>query len=342
VIVEESSMKQCIQHLFEGKDLSLEQSRAAMMQIMSGQATDAQIAAFLTALRMKGETVQEITGCALAMRKVATCIDAGGADAIDTCGTGGDTSGTFNVSTAAGIVAAAAGVPVAKHGNRSVSSSSGSADVLQQLGVNIEAPKEVVEKCLRDVGIGFLFAPMLHKAMKYAIGPRRELGVRTVFNMLGPLTNPAGVRRQVMGVYGGDIVEKIAGVLRELGSKRAMVIHSQDGLDELSVCDVTNVAELKDGEIEVKKIAPEDVGLVRHSLAKLRVRGVDESAAIIMGVLNGEEGAGRDMVSINAGAAIYVGGKADTLRDGVELACEAIDTGRARATLEKLVEVSNM
>jgi anthranilate phosphoribosyltransferase len=214
--------------------------------------------------------------------------------------------------------------------------------VLQQLGVNIEAPKEVVEKCLRDVGIGFLFAPMLHKAMKYAIGPRRELGVRTVFNMLGPLTNPAGVRRQVMGVYGGDIVEKIAGVLRELGSKRAMVIHSQDGLDELSVCDVTNVAELKDGEIEVKKIAPEDVGLVRHSLAKLRVRGVDESAAIIMGVLNGEEGAGRDMVSINAGAAIYVGGKADTLRDGVELACEAIDTGRARATLEKLVEVSNM
>jgi anthranilate phosphoribosyltransferase len=183
---------------------------------------------------------------------------------------------------------------------------------------------------------------MLHKAMKYAIGPRRELGVRTVFNMLGPLTNPAGVRRQVMGVYGGDIVEKIAGVLRELGSKRAMVIHSQDGLDELSVCDVTNVAELKDGEIEVKKIAPEDVGLVRHSLAKLRVRGVDESAAIIMGVLNGEEGAGRDMVSINAGAAIYVGGKADTLRDGVELACEAIDTGRARATLEKLVEVSNM
>lgn len=340
--MEESSMKQCIQHLFEGKDLSLEQSRAAMMQIMSGQATDAQIAAFLTALRMKGETVQEITGCALAMRKVATCIDAGGADAIDTCGTGGDTSGTFNVSTAAGIVAAAAGVPVAKHGNRSVSSSSGSADVLQQLGVNIEAPKEVVEKCLRDVGIGFLFAPMLHKAMKYAIGPRRELGVRTVFNMLGPLTNPAGVRRQVMGVYGGDIVEKIAGVLRELGSKRAMVIHSQDGLDELSVCDVTNVAELKDGEIEVKKIAPEDVGLVRHSLAKLRVRGVDESAAIIMGVLNGEEGAGRDMVSINAGAAIYVGGKADTLRDGVELACEAIDTGRARATLEKLVEVSNM
>jgi len=334
-------LKQYIGRLLEREDLSEEDCRRAMGLIMSGEASEAQIAGFLVALRMKGETVEEITGCARAMRAAATPVSVGGRDAIDTCGTGGDTKGTFNVSTAAAIVAAAAGVPVAKHGNRSVSSGSGSADALQALGVNIQAPVQVVEECLRRLNIGFLFAPLLHPAMKYAIGPRRELGARTVFNILGPLTNPAGVKRQVLGLYNGELIETIAGVLRNLGSQKALVLHSDDGLDELSVCAGTCVAELTDGRISTWRLEPEDVGVRRARLEDLLVDGPQESAAVVQGVLNGARGPARDIVLLNAGAAIYVGGRASSLEEGMALAADALDAGRARETLEALAELTH-
>jgi anthranilate phosphoribosyltransferase len=334
-------IKSYIARLLDREDLSAADCEEAMSLIMSGDATNAQIAGFLVALRMKGETVEEITGCARAMREAATPIHVDQPDAIDTCGTGGDTKGTFNVSTAAAIVTAAAGVPVAKHGNRSVSSSSGSADVLQELGVNIEAPRPVVEDCIRKADIGFLFAPLLHKAMKYAIGPRRELGARTVFNILGPLTNPAGVRRQLVGIYSRDLVEKIAGVLRNLGALKAMVVHSEDGLDELSVCAPTTVAELDEDQIEIRRIEPEQLGLERGRVEDLLVDTPEESASVIHGILAGRQGPQRDMVVLNAGAAIYVGGTTESLTEGVDLAADVIDAGRARKTLQQLIELSN-
>ena len=334
-------LKPYIARLLERTDLSERESEDAMSLIVSGQATDAQIAGFLVALRMKGETVAEITGCARAMRAAVTQVSAGSADAVDTCGTGGDTSGTFNVSTAAALVAAGAGVPIAKHGNRSVSSASGSADVLQTLGVNIEAPCEVVEECIRRAGIGFLFAPMLHPAMKHAIGPRRQLGVRTVFNVLGPLTNPAGVRRQLLGIYSHELVPIIAGVLRNLGAEKAMVVHSADGLDEISVCDETLVAELDAGEIRTWRLRPEEVSIERAKVGELLVHSPDESAAVIRSVLAGHQGPQRNMVILNAGAAIYVGGRAGSLREGIELAADSIDSGRAAQALSALIELTN-
>ncbi|MFP4026699.1 MAG: anthranilate phosphoribosyltransferase [Candidatus Brocadiia bacterium] len=329
-----------IARLLEREDLPEKESENAMSLIMSGQATEAQIAGFLVALRMKGETIPEITGCARAMRDAALTIEPGVENTIDTCGTGGDTRGTFNISTAAAIVSAAADVPVAKHGNRSVSSSSGSADVLQTLGVNIEAPPAVVEECIRSVGIGFLFAPLLHKAMKYAIGPRRELAARTVFNLLGPLTNPAGVKRQLLGLYSGNLVEKIAGVLKSLGSEKALVVHSEDGLDELSVCGESKVAELNDGQIETYRISPEKLGLPRGELSDLEVESPEESAEVIRAVLSGRQGPQRDVVVLNAGAAIYIGGKSGALEEGIETAANAIDSGQAEQTLQELVKVS--
>jgi anthranilate phosphoribosyltransferase len=326
--------------LVEGQDLSAEEARDAMAAIMSGQATDAQIGGFLIALRMKGETVDEITGCAQAMRGAATPIDAGGLDVVDTCGTGGTRKGTLNVSTAAAFLVAGAGVPVAKHGNRAASASWGSADVLEALGVNIEAEPAVVARCIREAGLGFLFAPALHKAMKYAIGPRRQLAVQTVFNILGPLTNPAGARRQLLGVFAERLVEPIARVLSNLGAVRAMVVHSRDGMDEISVCDETLVAEVEDGAVTMRTIRPEDVGLPRAERSALLVDGVQESAEAIRAVLDGRPGPGRDMVLLNAGAAIRIGGKAGSVADGVQLAAETVDSGRAREALEKLVEVS--
>lgn len=334
-------MKSYIAALVKGQDLSEEQSHEAMSAIMSGQATSAQIAGFLMALRLKGETVAEITGFATAMREMAHGVDVGGLDVVDTCGTGGDEKGTFNVSTASAIVTAAAGVPVAKHGNRSVSSSSGSADVLERLGVNIEAPVPIVEKCVREVGLGFLFAPLLHEAMKYAIKPRRELAVRTVFNILGPLTNPAGARRQVLGIFSADLVEMMAKVLHRMGARKAMVVHSRDGMDELSVCDESLVAEVAPDGVTVKTVDPGKLGLGPAQMDDLRVEGADQSAQVIRGVLDGKVGPARDMILLNAGAAIYVGGKAETLQEGIDTASQAIDSGRASEVLKRLATLSH-
>lgn len=326
--------------LVVGEDLSEQEAREAMAAIMSGEATDAQIGGFLVALRMKGETVPEISGCAAAMREAATHIDVGDLDVVDTCGTGGAGKPKFNVSTAVAIVAAGAGVPVAKHGNRAASGHWGSADVLEALGVDIEADPEVVARCIREAGIGFLFAPALHKAMKYAIGPRRQLAVQTVFNILGPLTNPAGARRQLLGVFREDLAETMAGVLRSLGAVRAMVVHSADGMDEISICDETLVAEVNAGQLGTRRIAPEDVGLQRAEISDLFVDGLDESTAAVRSILDGEAGPRRDMVLLNAAAAIYVGGKVDTLQAGLEAAADSIDSGHAREALERLVAVS--
>jgi len=337
----EEMLKPYIAQLLARRDLSDQECEQAMGAIMSGKATEAQIAGFLIALRMKGETVEEITGCARAMRAAAAVIGVGDLPVVDTCGTGGDEKGTFNVSTVAALVTAGAGVPVAKHGNRGVSSASGSADVLAALGVNLEAPAQVVEQCVRRVGIGFLFAPMLHPAMKYAIGPRRELGARTVFNVLGPLTNPAGAKRQLLGLFSRDLVETIAGVLLKLGAEKAMVVHGADGLDELTVCDESYVAEVGGGEVRSGTISPESVGLERAEMDELLVGGVEESAAVLRAILAGEGGPRRDMVLLNAGAAIYVGGKAESVRDGVQAAVHSLDSGRAQQALEGLVRLTN-
>ena len=271
-------IKEAIRRLTERRDLTAEECAQAMNEVMSGEATPAQVAAFIVALRMKGETPEEITGCARVMRAKAHRIAAGSEVVLDTCGTGGDARNTFNISTAAAFVAAGAGATVAKHGNRAVSSHSGSADVLKQLGVNIEAGPDVVERCLREARIGFLYAPMLHEAMKFAIGPRREIGVRTVFNLLGPLTNPAGARHQVLGVYDPALPPILAAVLKNLGSERCLVVHGDDGLDEITTTGKTLVAELKDGEVTTRELAPEQFGLPRAKLSDLVVRSVDEAA----------------------------------------------------------------
>jgi len=261
-------------------------------------------------------------------------------EVVDTCGTGGDARNTFNISTASALVAAGAGVTVAKHGNRAVSSHCGSADVLKQLGVNIEAPAPVVERCLKECGIGFLFAPLLHEAMKFAIGPRREIGVRTVFNVLGPLTNPAGARCQVMGVYDAALAPLLAGVLRDLGSCRCMVVHGDDGLDEITTTGRTAVSELRDGQVRSYSIAPEDFGLPRAKLSDLVVHTLEEASAAVRAVLAGDRGPRREIVLLNAGAAIMVSGAAADLATGVKRAAESIDSGAAAKTLERLVSIS--
>jgi anthranilate phosphoribosyltransferase len=329
-----------IAKLVQGEHLTRQEAHDAMSAIMAGQATDAQIGGFLVALRMKGETVPEITGCALAMREAATKIEVGDLPVVDTCGTGGTGKGTFNVSTAAALVAAGAGVPVAKHGNRAASGRWGSADVLEALGVNIGAPPAVVERCIRQAGIGFLFAPALHSAMKHAIGPRRQLAVRTVFNLLGPLTNPAGAVRQVLGVFSADLVGTLAGVLRDLGAVRAMVVHSRDGMDEISMCDETLAAEVTPEGVRSSRLAPEQFGLERVPRQALLVGSLQESAAAVRAVLSGETGPRRDMVLLNAAAAIYVGGKADDLAAGLEMAAVSVDSGRAGSALQRLAELS--
>jgi len=334
-------IREAIAKVIEGQNLSDEEAREAMQEIMSGEATPAQISAFLAALRMKGETAEEITGCARAMREKVIRCDVGGLTVVDTCGTGGDGTHTFNISTAAALIAAGAGVKVAKHGNRSVSSSSGSADVLERMGVNINADIEVVKRCIDEANIGFLFAPRLHPAMKYAVGPRREIGVRTIFNILGPLTNPAGASRQMLGVFAPEMTEMLAFVLRNLGSERAFVIHGLDGLDEVSTCGETQVAELRGGEVRSFRINPQAFGIPKGRIEDLVVSSVDESASVIKSVLSGEKGPARDISLLNAGCVIAVAGLARDIAEGIGLAGEAVDSGAARASLDKLVEMSN-
>lgn len=331
-------IKRGIAKVIEAESLTEEEMAAVMEQVMTGGASEAQIGAFLTALRMKGETVEEITGAARVMRAKALHVDAGPSPVVDTCGTGGDLSGTFNISTTAAFIAAGAGLAVAKHGNRSVSSKSGSADVLRALGVDIEAEVERVEECLREVGIGFLFAPLMHGAMKYAIGPRREIGVRTIFNVLGPLTNPAGAAAQVVGVYDDGLVEPIAETLKNLGSKHVFVVHGSDGLDEITVTGATRVAEMKDYDTRVYTITPERFGMPVYDPKDIKGGAAGENARITRAVLDGEKGAPRDICVLNAAAAICSGGAAGTLEEGVEKALESIDSGAAREKLEKMIE----
>jgi anthranilate phosphoribosyltransferase len=335
------NIREAIDKLVNRVNLSEPDTVDVMNQIMTGEATPLQVASFLTALRMKGETVEEITGAARVMREKAHRVDVGGKTVLDTCGTGGDQKGTFNISTTAAFVVAGAGVDVAKHGNRSVSSQSGSADVLGALGVKIDAPKERVEQCIAKIGIGFLFAPLLHEAMKYAVGPRRDIGIRTIFNLLGPLTNPAMARHQLIGIYSGELVGAIASVLKNLGSARAMVVHGMEGLDEISLCGPTQVAELRDGQINEYVIEPEQVGLKRCQLTELHGGSAAESAEIVRAVLAGNKGPARDVVLLNSGAALYVSGKAASLQDGIVLAAVSIDSGSARQKLEQLVELTN-
>jgi anthranilate phosphoribosyltransferase len=312
-----------------------------MRTIMTGGATDAQIGGFLIGLRMKGETVTEIAAAAKVMRELASGVNISGLDhAVDIVGTGGDASGTFNVSTASMFVAAAAGAHVAKHGNRSVSSKSGSADALETAGINLMLSSDQVEQCVREVGVGFMFAPGHHSAMKHAIGPRKEMAARTVFNVLGPLTNPAGVPNLVLGVFSDELLEPLANVLKELGANHVMVVHSRDGLDEISIGDVTDVAELKDGEITRYTIEPEAFDLQRVAIDYIKADGPDQSVAMIRGLLGGEAGPARDIVALNAGAAIYVSGLAGSLADGVKKAQQVLDSGDGLARLEKLAALS--
>ncbi|MFH0912020.1 MAG: anthranilate phosphoribosyltransferase [Planctomycetota bacterium] len=334
-------IQEALKRVLDGQNLTCEESAAVMDEIMSGACTGAQIGAYLVALRIKGETVDEITGAARVMREKATRIPAP-ADVIDTCGTGGDGQKTFNVSTAAALVAAGAGAKVAKHGNRSVSSSSGSSQVLEALGVNVMAGPETVARCIEEAGIGFLFAPLLHGAMKHAIGPRKEIGVRTIFNILGPLTNPAGARRQLLGVYAADLVETLARVLQALGAERVIVVHGRDGLDEITLSEKTDMAVLRDGAVETATIAPEEFGLKRAPIERMRVNSPEESAAILRDVLAGGKGPARDMVLVNAGAALFAADLAADIAEGIEKAREAVDRGKASASLNRLIEVSRV
>jgi anthranilate phosphoribosyltransferase len=330
-----------IQKLARGENLSLDESRQAMRTIMNGLASPAQTAAYLTALSIKGPTPDEIAGAALVMREKATRIDVADLPVVDTCGTGGTGKKTFNISTCAALVAAGAGAYVAKHGNRGATSKCGSSDVLEALGVNVSASPAVVARCIREARMGFLFAPALHGAMKHAAPVRKEIGIRTVFNVLGPLTNPAGARRQVMGVYAADLVRPIAEVMLRLDTEHALVLHSADGLDEIALSAPTHVCEVRNGTIACYDLSPEVLGLPPAPLEALRVETAAESAAAIRGVLAGERGPRRDVVVANAGAAIYVAGVALDLHDGMRRAAESIDSGAAARTLEALARLSH-
>ncbi|MFC1549556.1 anthranilate phosphoribosyltransferase [Nitrospirota bacterium] len=333
-------IKEAIHMLVGGMDLSEEEMASTMNEIMEGKATDAQIGAFLTALRYKGESVSEITGAAKVMREKATRIKAPDGT-LDTCGTGGDMSGTFNISTMTAILVAACGVPVAKHGNRSVSSKSGSADVLESMGVKIDLEPAKVEKCLEETGFGFLFAPLFHPAMKFAIGPRREMGIRTIFNILGPITNPAGAKRQVLGVFSGRLTETLCQVLGNLGAEDAMVVHGEDGLDEITNTDGTRVSRLSGGVVENSIISPEDFGLQRSELNDIAGGDAEANAKIAYEVFEGQKGPRRDVLLMNAGASLMVAGKAGGLREGASMASEALDSGAAKQKLEEVKEFTN-
>ena len=330
-----------IKLVIAGQDLSGDDMNSVMQQIMTGECTSAQIGGFLVGLRMKGESVDEISAAAKVMRELSTRVSVAGDHLVDTCGTGGDASGSFNISTASAIVAAAGGAQVAKHGNRSVSSKSGSADVLEAAGVNLEILPGQVGGCIEKVGVGFMFATKHHGAMKHAIGPRKEMAVRTIFNVLGPLTNPAGAPNQVIGVFDAELVEPLAHVLRKLGSRHVMIVHSEDGMDEVSISAPTQVAELKDGEVSCYTISPADFGMTVAALADLRVDSVEQSLARIKSVLAGEPGPALDIVCLNAGAALYVAGCADSHQAGVEAARAAIQSGKAAEVLQNLVDYTS-
>jgi anthranilate phosphoribosyltransferase len=333
-------MQAAIDAVANQRDLSHDQMSAVMQVIMGGQATEAQIGAFLIGLRMKGETVSEIAAAAGVMRRLATAVNLDVDNIVDTCGTGGDGSSTFNISTTSSFVAAASGAHVAKHGNRSASSKSGSADVLEAAGVRLDLTPEQIATCVTDLGIGFMFAAHHHSAMRFAIGPRRELGTRTVFNLLGPLTNPAGAPNQVIGVFSKEWVEPLAFVLRELGSNHVLVLHSEDGLDELSLAAPTFVAELRGGEVTTYTVEPRMFGLPRADMSSIRVDTVEESLAMMRGVLNGESGPARDIVLMNAGAAIYAAQCADDFAQGVAVAGTLLDSGEPARRLERLVSLT--
>ena len=333
-------MKGLLAKLADGAFLAEQEAESAFNLIMSGEATSAQIGAFLMALRVRGETVDEIAGAVRVMREKALRVSAP-ENAIDIVGTGGDASGTLNISTGASLVVAAAGVTVAKHGNRALSSKCGSADVLAALGVNIDADMALVEKAIRDAGIGFLMAPRHHSAMRHVAGPRVEMGTRTVFNLLGPLSNPAGVKRQFSGVFAWRWIEPMAHVLSKLGCERAWIVHGVDGLDELTTTGLSYVAELNHGEIRTFEVVPGDAGITVALPADLKGGDSATNGAVMRAMINGERGAFRDAVVYNAAAALIVAGKSETLADGASLAAAAIDDGRVQATLDKLVEITN-
>jgi anthranilate phosphoribosyltransferase len=333
-------IKEAINLLVGGINLSEPEMAECMLEVMEGRATDAQIGSFLAALRIKGETIDEITGAARIMRDKAARIKAP-EGVLDTCGTGGDMSHTFNISTTSALVVSAAGVPVAKHGNKSVSSKSGSADVLEALGVRIDLSPDRVETCLFETGFGFLFAPLFHPAMKYAIGPRREMGIRTIFNILGPITNPAGAKRQIVGVFAGKLTETLAAVLGNLGAEDAMVVHGEDGLDEITITDGTRVSRFHQGKLENLILSPEDFGLKRGRREDLLGGDNQDNARITLQILSGERGAKRDIVIINAAAGLMAAGKAAEPGLAAEMAMEAIDSGKALRKLEDIKKVSH-
>ena len=333
-------IQQALQTLLNKQDLSTEQMREVMRQIMSGQATDAQIGGFLIALRCKGETIDEIAAAAEVMRELAEKVEITGEHVIDTCGTGGDGANTFNISTTCAFVVAAAGGQVAKHGNRSVSSSCGSADLLEAAGVNLDLTAEQVTHCVNEIGVGFLFAPKHHGAMKYTRNARKDMGVRTLFNLLGPLANPAGAPNQLIGVFDQLWLEPLAQVLKKLGSQHVLVVSAEDGLDEISIASPSNIAELKDGEVSCYKITPEQFGFQRAPLAELAVEGAASSLVMVKSVLDNKASAATDIVILNAGAAIYAANITATLADGIEKARQVIASVQARAKFEALIEFS--
>lgn len=335
------NIQQAIAAVIEHRDLSGDDMSSVMLQIMTGEATPAQIGGFLIGLRIKGETVGEIAAAAGVMRKLATRVEVDTENLIDVVGTGGDASSTFNVSTASAIVAAAAGARVAKHGSRSASGKSGAADLLEAAGVNLDIDPQCIVTCIEQAGVGFMYAVNHHGAMKYAIGPRREMATRTIFNILGPLTNPAGAPNQLLGVYSRELVEPLAQVLKKLGSEHVIVVHAEDGMDEISICSPTYVAELKEGEISTYSIEPGQFSMQQAGIASIRVDGPQQSLAVIRSILDNEHGPAHDIVCLNAGASIYVAGLADSISQGVAKAQQAITCGKARSTLAKLVEVSN-
>lgn len=339
-------IQQALARVVEGENLSREEMSAVMRQVMSGDASDAQIGGLLVALRMKGESIEEIAGAAEVMRELATSVSVESDELVDLVGTGGDGANLFNVSTASTFVVAAAGAKVAKHGNRSVSSTSGSSDVLQELGMPLDLSPEQVARAIETVGLGFMFAPAHHSAMRHAIGPRKELAMRTIFNILGPLTNPAGVKRQVLGVFSSELCLPMAEVLKALGSEHAMVVHGDEGLDEISIAGPTQVAELRDGSIVSYHINPADVGLEVQDLDGLSVSSAEQSAALIRGALSGDSAPAcrkaANIIAFNAGATIYVSGIAATLADGVAMAEDLLASGQAAEKLKEFIDFTQL
>ena len=336
------NISEAIKAVISKQNLNESEMHDVMNSIMTGQTTDAQIGAFLVGLSMKGETIEEITASAKVMRALATSVELSSNDyLVDTCGTGGDGLGLFNISTASAFVVAAAGGKVAKHGNRSISSKSGSADVLEAAGINLNISPELISHCIEEIGLGFMFAPAHHSAMKHAIGPRKELAVRTIFNVLGPLTNPAKAPNQIMGVYDKSLVEPIANVLKGLNSRHVMVVHSEDGLDEFSIANTTYVAELKDNNISTYTIHPRDFGLEEGNLDSIKAENAEQSLALINEAFSGKKGVARDIIALNAGAAIYVSGLVNSFDEGVTKANQILSDGSAQDKLDAYILASN-